>query len=81
MFKKNIKEVLLFKTNAIHTFFCLEPIDILMLDSNLNIKYMFENLKPYRIILPKKEVKYTIEMPKNSINKYKINNKTKISLK
>lgn len=72
MFQKNIKECKRFKNcNSIHTFFMLENIDIVMTDKNNNIIYTKENLKPWRIILPKKNVYYTYELPKNAIKNIK----------
>lgn len=80
MFKKNIKQNLIFKTNSIHTIFCLENIDVIMIDKQKNIKYIYPNLKPYRIILPKKQVHYTIEMPQSTIKQLKINKNTKLKI-
>lgn len=73
MFKKNIDKVLCFpKCNSIHTFFMLNKIDIIMTDKNNKVIYIYNNLKPFKIILPKKNVYYTYELPKNT-NCYKIN--------
>lgn len=71
MFKRNkITSGLLFKKcNAIHTFFMFQPIDIIMTDKNNNILYTYPNFKPNRIILPKKDVYYTYELPIGSIKK------------
>ena len=78
MFTKNINKCLCFpKCNSIHTIFMLEPIDVIMTDKNYNILYIFKNVKPYRIILPKKNVYYTFELPINKF-KFKINEKIKI---
>ena len=58
MFKKNIDYGLCFpKCNSIHTFFMKIPIDVIMTDKNYNILYIFNNLKPNKIILPKKNNK------------------------
>ena len=78
MFNKNIDKCLCFpKCNSIHTFFMLKPIDIIMTDKNYKILYVFKNIKPYRIILPKKDVYYTFELPTN-IFKFKVNEKIKV---
>lgn len=70
MFKKNIDYALLFKKcNGIHTFFMKEDIDVILTDKNNNILYIYPNLKPWRIILPKKNVFNTYELPKGSITK------------
>lgn len=64
MFKRNFKHGLKFSNcNSIHTFFMLENIDVVMCDKNNNILYTFNNLKPCRIILPRKNVFITYELP------------------
>lgn len=71
MLKKNIDYCLCFpKCNSIHTFFMLEPIDVVMTDKDNNILYTFENLLPNKIILPKKNVYYTYEFPKGTLKKF-----------
>ena len=68
--KKDIKFGLLFKKcNAIHTFFMFQPIDVVMTDINNNILYSYKSLLPNKIILPKKGVSYTYELPIGSIKK------------
>ena len=70
MFKKNIDYCLCFpKCNSIHTFFMLESIDVIMTDKDNNILYTYKNLKPWRVILPKRNVYYTYEFPNNYIEK------------
>lgn len=79
MFKKNINHGLCFpKCNCIHTFFMRKPIDVIMTDKNYNILYIFNNLKPYKIILPKRNVYYTFELP---INKFKFNKNENLKVK
>ena len=69
MFKKKINYGLCFpKCNSIHTFFMLTPIDVIMTDKNYNIIYIFKELKSNKIILPKKNVYYTFELPTNKFN-------------
>lgn len=63
MFKKNFDYALKIRCNGIHTFFMLEPIDVVLTDKNGYILYVYYNLKPNRIILPKKNVYYTYEFP------------------
>ncbi len=72
MFKKNINEILIFKTNAIHTFFCLKQLDIIMLDKDYKVKYIYKNFQTKKIIFPKKDVKYTLELPVNKIENIKV---------
>lgn len=79
MFKKNINHALLFKKcNGIHTFFMKEEIDVILTDKNNNILYLYPNLKKWKILLPKKHVYNTYELPKGSINNLKIKTKLKI---
>ena len=79
MFKKTANYALLFnKCNSIHTFFMKMNIDVIMCDKNNNILYVYNNLKPNKIILPKKNVVKTIEIPTNI---YNIKPNTKIKIK
>lgn len=69
MFTKNIDYAVKFsRCNSIHTCFMLENIDVIMTDINNNILYVFKNLKPWRFILPKKNVYHVYELPAGSIN-------------
>lgn len=72
-FKKNINYGLYFKKcNSIHTFFMKDEIDIIMLDKNNKILFLYPNFKKNKILI-KKEVYNIIELPKNSINSLKVN--------
>ena len=75
MFKiKKINYGLCFpKCNSIHTFFMFQTIDIIMTDKNNKILHLYPNFKPNKIILPKKDVYYTYELPINYITNLKIN--------
>ena len=75
MFQKKVNYILKLKTNGIHTFFMKIPIDVILTDKNNKILYIYRNLKPNRIILPKKNVKYTYETPINYLKNIKINEK------
>ncbi len=78
MFQKNINYALCFpKCNSIHTFFMKENIDIYMTDKNNKILYIYKNLKKNKIILPKKNVYNTYELPVNILD-LKINEYIKI---
>lgn len=78
MFKKNIEHALLFNhCNSIHTFFMKTNIDVIMCDKDNNILYYFNNLSKNKVILPKKNVYKTIELPVNYFN-IVINTKIKI---
>ena len=72
MFIKNFNYILKFKTNGIHTFFMKTNIDVILTDKKGKILYIYKNLKPNKIILPKRKVKYTYEMPVNYIKNIKI---------
>ena len=64
MFCSNIDKGLLFnKCNSIHTFFMKKNIDVIMCDKENNILYYFNNLSKNKIILPKRNVYRTIELP------------------
>ena len=78
MFEKKIDKCLCFpKCNSIHTFFMLKPIDVIMTDKNYKIIYIYKNIKPYKFILPKKDVYYTFELPTKTFE-FKINEKIKV---
>ena len=78
MFKKNINNALLFNNcNSIHTFFMKSNIDVIMCDKENNIIYYYNNLEKNKVILPKKNVYKTIELPVNYFN-VKINSKIRI---
>ena len=72
MFIKKFNYILKFKTNGIHTFFMKINIDVILTDKEDKILYIYRNLKPNKIILPKRKVKYTYEMPVNYIKNIKI---------
>lgn len=55
------------KCNSIHTFFMKTNIDVVMTDMDDNVLYVFKDLKPWRVILPKKGVYSTYELPSGSI--------------
>lgn len=71
MFVKEFDYILKFKTNGIHTFFMKINIDVVLTDKMGKVLYVYNNLKPNKIILPKKNVVYTYEMPSGS-NMYKV---------
>ena len=78
MFQKNINIALLFnKCNSIHTFFMKENIDVIMCDKDNTIIHYYNNLDKNKIILPKKNVYKTIELPVNYFD-IKLNTKIRI---
>ena len=79
MFKKNINYGLCFpRCNSIHTFFMKENIDVYMTDKDNKVLYIYKNLKKNKIILPKRKVYYTYELPVNVID-FKINEKIRLN--
>ena len=73
MFIKNFDYILKIKCNGIHTFFMKTNIDVILTDKNKKVLYIYRNLKPNKVILPKKNVAFTYEMPVNFIKNIKIN--------
>lgn len=67
MFKKNFNYGIKMRCNGIHTFFMKQNIDVILTDKNNKILYKYKNIKPNKIILPKKKVYYTYEFPANTI--------------
>lgn len=61
------------KCNCIHTFFMYQPVDVVMTDKNNRILYFYQNLKPWKIIWPKKGVYYTYEFAADSMDYYGVN--------
>ena len=75
MFKNKITRGVFFpKTKSIHTFFMKDMIDVIMIDKKNLVVYYQKNVKKNKIII-KKEAYHTIELPNNSINNIKINDK------
>lgn len=69
MFKKSIDIILCFpKCNSVHTFFMKCPIDIIMTDKNYKVLLIYKNFQKNKVILPKKNVYYTFEMPTNTFS-------------
>ncbi len=78
MGQKNINYGMLFpNVNSIHTFYMLEPIDVIGLNKDLIITEIHPNIKPNRMILLNKS-KHTLELPNNYSKHYKIGDKVKI---
>lgn len=76
MFKKNINYGVRLRCNGIHTFFMRIPLDVVLTDKDRTIIDIIYNLKPWKIVLPRKNVYYTYEFPTNIIN-LKIGDKIK----
>ena len=70
MFVKDFDYCIMFKKcNSIHTFFMSTCIDVVMTDKDDNVLYIFKSVKPWRVILPKKNVYSVYELPAGTINK------------
>lgn len=68
MFKKKITYALVFKNcHAIHTFFMMQNIDIIMTDKNDNIIKTLKNIKKGQIIFAPLKTKYIYELPCGTI--------------
>lgn len=66
------------KCNSIHTYFMFQRIDVIMTDKDNKIIKMYPNLKSERMILPKRGVYYTYELPLGTCDNYKIGDILKI---
>lgn len=75
MFKKSFDYGVRIRCNGIHTFFMFKAIDVVLTDKNNMILYIYKNVKPNRIIWPKKGVFYTYELPSNTVIKNKVGEK------
>ena len=74
-------EAIIFKPcNSIHTFFMKFNIDVLFINSDMEIIKKVENLKPGIIIRPIKEAKIVIEGKAGSFMSFKEGNKITISI-
>ena len=76
-FKKNINYGMRFRTHAIHTFFMLSPIDIIITDKNNIILEKINNFKRGKILIRKKSF-YIYEMPIGFNKNIKIGKELKI---
>ena len=72
--KEPIKDCYIFEnTNGIHTLFMFQKIDVILTDKNFKVLKTYKNLSPWKVILPKKRVYYTIEAPINVSSSININ--------
>lgn len=51
------------RCNSIHSFFMRENISVIMTDRSHHILYLYRSLKPWKVILPKRNVYYVYELP------------------
>ncbi len=56
-------EAMLFpKCNSIHTFFMRFPIDVVLVDAQGAVVGVEENVRPWRLLLPKRRTRHVIEL-------------------
>jgi len=78
MFSGKIKDKALVFVNKneiiadLHMFFVFQTIDILFLDSKKKIVELKRDFRPFTIYIPSKEARYVLELPGNTIKKYKV---------
>ena len=75
MFKKGFDYGIRLRSNGIHTFFMRKPINVILTDKDKKIVKIYYNLKPWRVIWPKKYVYYTYELPVSYKFNFKKNEK------
>lgn len=63
---------------SIHTFFKFSNVDVVMTDKNNKILYLYQSLKPWKIIFPKHDVCYTYELSENTTRTLSLGDKFKI---
>ena len=54
--------------NSIHTCFCFQNLDVVLTDKSDNVLYVYKSVKPWRFILPKKNVYNVYEFSSGSID-------------
>ncbi|MFW5962500.1 MAG: DUF192 domain-containing protein [bacterium] len=70
MFQKELpigEALLIKKCNSIHTFFMFFCIDVIFINKNNRVIAIYENLKPFKVILPIKNAVAVIELPANTV--------------
>lgn len=74
MFKMNKLEYgILFKNiHSIHTFFCFQKIDVIMMNKDFKVLYIFNELGKNKIIKKNSNVFYTLELPERFIKEKNI---------
>lgn len=72
MFVRDFDGIMKFKTNGIHTFFMKFNIDVILTDEDYKILYIYRDVTPNRIILPKKGVRYTYEIKSDYDKKFEV---------
>ncbi|MGZ3768822.1 MAG: DUF192 domain-containing protein [Bdellovibrio sp.] len=60
------------RCNSIHTFFMKFSIDCIFVDKNLKVKAIYENVQPWRLILPVWGASSVIELSSGAVSKKKV---------
>ena len=82
MFKKNLPAgsgVVLKPCTQIHTCFMRFNIDVIFLDTDLQVLHVIENMKPWRLSPLFLKARYTVELPANTL-KGRVKKGDKLSL-
>ncbi|WII70625.1 DUF192 domain-containing protein [Bdellovibrio sp. 22V] len=58
--------------NSIHTFFMKFSIDCVFVDKNLKVKAVYQDVRPWRLVLPVWGASSVIEMASGSVSKMKL---------
>ncbi len=73
-------EAILFpRCNSIHTFFMRFPIDVVFLSQEGHVVSFIASLAPWRMLLPQKKAKHTLELAPGSIARLKIEEGQKLT--
>lgn len=64
---------------SVHMFLMLQSIDVIFLDTNRNVVDFVENLKPWRLYIPKDSAKYIVETPEGVVKHLNVELGDKIS--
>ena len=53
--------------NGVHTFWMLFAIDVVFLDREMRVVKLVENMRPFRLTVPKRAARSVIELPAHTI--------------
>jgi uncharacterized protein len=84
MFSKQKNLVFEFKRErmiGLHMFFVFYPIDLVFLDSSMNVVELKSNLRPFRTYISKQKVRYVLELREGIIENNNIKLNDRISFK
>lgn len=60
------------RCNSIHTFFMKFPIDCVFIDKNLKVKAIYQDVSPWRLVLPVWGAQSVIEMASGAVSKMNV---------